>query len=96
LPGYWYFSGTGSPNQDAGLNPRLRMDGNGRLLPDTVRSTDNRELYGGANRVWTANVPGSNDRYVALFNRGGASSSRAPAAPVPTSTGNAPRYSRGK
>ena len=35
----WYYpgSGTGSPNQDANLNPRLRMDGNGRLLPDTVR-----------------------------------------------------------
>jgi alpha-galactosidase len=35
----WYYpgSGTGSPNQDANLNPRLRMDANGRLLPDTVR-----------------------------------------------------------
>jgi alpha-galactosidase len=35
----WYYpgSGTGSPNQDANLNPRLRMDGNGRLLPDTTR-----------------------------------------------------------
>lgn len=35
----WYYpgSGTGSPNQNASLQPRLRMDGNGRLLPDTVR-----------------------------------------------------------
>lgn len=35
----WYYpgSGTGSPNQDADLNPRLRMDANGRLLPDTTR-----------------------------------------------------------
>ncbi len=35
----WYFPGrhTGSPNQDANLNPRLRMDANGRLLPDTTR-----------------------------------------------------------
>ena len=35
----WYYpgSGTGSPNQDANLQPRLRMDSNGRLLPDTVR-----------------------------------------------------------
>jgi alpha-galactosidase len=35
----WYYpgSGTGSPNQDANLNPRLRMDANGRLLPDTTR-----------------------------------------------------------
>jgi hypothetical protein len=35
----WYYpgSGTGSPNQDANLQPRLRMDANGRLLPDTTR-----------------------------------------------------------
>jgi len=35
----WYYpgSGSGSPNQDANLQPRLRMDGNGRLLPDTAR-----------------------------------------------------------
>jgi hypothetical protein len=35
----WYYpgSGTGSPNQNASLQPRLRMDGNGRLLPDTTR-----------------------------------------------------------
>jgi alpha-galactosidase len=35
----WYYPGahTGSPNQDGNLNPRLRMDGNGRLLPDTTR-----------------------------------------------------------
>jgi hypothetical protein len=35
----WYYpgSGSGSPNQDANLNPRLRMDANGRLLPDTTR-----------------------------------------------------------
>lgn len=35
----WYYpgSGTGSPNQDANFQPRLRMDANGRLLPDTTR-----------------------------------------------------------
>lgn len=35
----WYYPGqhNNSPNQDANLNPRLRMDGNGRLLPDTTR-----------------------------------------------------------
>jgi alpha-galactosidase len=35
----WYYPGahTGSPNQDGNLNPRLRMDANGRLLPDTTR-----------------------------------------------------------
>ena len=35
----WYYpgSGTGSPNQTADLQPRLRLDGNGRPLPDTVR-----------------------------------------------------------
>jgi|GEM_PF-456094 len=34
----WYYpgSGTGSPNQ-TNLQPALRMDANGRLLPDTVR-----------------------------------------------------------
>lgn len=35
----WYYPGqhNGSPNQDANLKPRLRMDGNGRLLPDITR-----------------------------------------------------------
>ena len=35
----WYYPGqhNSSPNQDANLNPRLRMDANGRLLPDTTR-----------------------------------------------------------
>ncbi|MFF3438804.1 RICIN domain-containing protein [Streptosporangium sp. NPDC002721] len=35
----WYYPGqhNGSPNQDANLQPRLRMDANGRLLPDTTR-----------------------------------------------------------
>jgi hypothetical protein len=35
----WYYPGrhNNSPNQDGNLNPRLRMDGNGRLLPDTTR-----------------------------------------------------------
>ncbi|MEU8212987.1 alpha-galactosidase [Micromonospora sp. NPDC049044] len=35
----WYYPGqhNNSPNQDANLNPRLRMDANGRLLPDTTR-----------------------------------------------------------
>ncbi|MFI9638666.1 alpha-galactosidase [Micromonospora sp. NPDC051925] len=35
----WYYPGqhNGSPNQDANRQPRLRMDANGRLLPDTTR-----------------------------------------------------------
>jgi len=35
----WYYpgSGTGSPNQTADLSPTLRMDANGRLLPDLTR-----------------------------------------------------------
>jgi alpha-galactosidase len=35
----WYFPGrhNNSPNQDSNLQPRLRMDANGRLLPDTTR-----------------------------------------------------------
>ncbi|WP_112263762.1 alpha-galactosidase [Lentzea terrae] len=35
----WYYPGrhNSSPNQDGNLNPRLRMDANGRLLPDTTR-----------------------------------------------------------
>lgn len=35
----WYYpgTGTGSPNQGANFQPRLRMDANGRLLPDTTR-----------------------------------------------------------
>jgi hypothetical protein len=35
----WYYPGqhNGSPNQNANLQPRLRMDANGRLLPDTTR-----------------------------------------------------------
>ncbi|MEK8110118.1 hypothetical protein NKG94_48995 [Micromonospora sp. M12] len=32
-------------------------------------SANNRQLYGGSQQVWTADVPGSNHRYVALFNR---------------------------
>ncbi|MEU0551404.1 RICIN domain-containing protein [Micromonospora sp. NPDC005979] len=35
----WYYPGrhNNSPNQDSNLQPRLRMDANGRLLPDTTR-----------------------------------------------------------
>jgi hypothetical protein len=35
----WYYPGrhNGSPNQDANLQPRLRLDANGRMLPDTTR-----------------------------------------------------------
>src|SRR5262245_62411702 len=35
----WYYpgSGTGSPNQNASLQPRLRMDANGRLLRSEER-----------------------------------------------------------
>jgi hypothetical protein len=49
----------------------LALMTNAAVMAVDQNSTGNRELYGGTNRVWTANVPGSDDRYVALFNRGG-------------------------
>jgi alpha-galactosidase len=51
----------------------LALMTNAAVLAVDQKSTDNRQLYGGTNLVWTANVPGGNDKYVALFNRGGAS-----------------------
>jgi hypothetical protein len=44
---------------------------NPRVLAVDQSSTNNRQLVGGPRQAWAADVPGSNDRYVALFNRDG-------------------------
>ncbi|MEU4449257.1 alpha-galactosidase [Actinosynnema sp. NPDC050801] len=49
----------------------LALMTNSAVLAVDQHSTNNRRLYGGTQEVWTADVPGSADRYVALFNRGG-------------------------
>ncbi|WP_117214735.1 alpha-galactosidase [Allorhizocola rhizosphaerae] len=48
----------------------LALMTNAAVLAVNQRSTNNRELHGGPSCVWTADVPGTNDKYVALFNRG--------------------------
>jgi hypothetical protein len=47
----------------------LALMTNAAVLAVDQNSTNNRQLYGGSTQVWTADVPGTNDRYVALFNR---------------------------
>jgi alpha-galactosidase len=47
----------------------LALMTNAAVLAVNQNSTNNRQLYGGSRQVWTADVPGSNHRYVALFNR---------------------------
>jgi hypothetical protein len=47
----------------------LALMTNAAVLAVDQNSTNNRQLYGGTRQVWTADVPGTNDRYVALFNR---------------------------
>jgi hypothetical protein len=42
---------------------------NAAVLAVDQNSTNNRQLYGGIRQVWAADVPGTNHRYVALFNR---------------------------
>ena len=55
----WYYpgSGTGSPNQDANLQPRLRMDANGRLLPDTDPVPVGQPAPTGSSRWPTTSTP---------------------------------------
>lgn len=47
----------------------LALMTNDAVLAVNQNSTNNRQLYGGSRQVWTADVPGTNHRYVALFNR---------------------------
>ena len=47
----------------------LALMTNAAVLAVDQNSTNNRQLYGGTRQVWTADVPGTNHRYVALFNR---------------------------
>jgi alpha-galactosidase len=47
----------------------LALMTNAAVLAVDQNSTNNRQLTGGTRQVWTADVPGSNHRYVALFNR---------------------------
>lgn len=50
----------------------LALMTNAAVLAVDQNSTNNRQLYGGTRQVWTADVPGTDHRYVALFNREGA------------------------
>ncbi|BCB90743.1 RICIN domain-containing protein [Phytohabitans suffuscus] len=50
----------------------LALMTNAAVLAVDQRSANNRQLYGGTRQVWTADVPGTGDKYVALFNREGA------------------------
>ena len=47
----------------------LALMTNAAVLAVDQNSTNNRQLTGGARQVWTADVPGTNHKYVALFNR---------------------------
>ena len=47
----------------------LALMTNAAVLAVDQNSANNRQLTGGTRQVWVADVPGSNDRYVALFNR---------------------------
>jgi len=53
----------------------LALMTNAAVLAVDQRSANNRQLYGGTRQVWAADVPGTNERYVALFNREGAAAS---------------------
>ena len=50
----------------------LALMTNAAVLAVDQRSTNNRQLYGGSKQVWAADVPGTDEKYVALFNRGDA------------------------
>jgi alpha-galactosidase len=50
----------------------LALMTNAAVLAVDQNSTNNRQLYGGTFQVWAADAPGSANRYVALFNRSGA------------------------
>src|SRR5688500_6841079 len=47
----------------------LALMTNAAVMSVDQNSTNNRQLVGGSRQVWAADIPGSNDRYVALFNR---------------------------
>ncbi|HEU5471968.1 MAG TPA: RICIN domain-containing protein [Actinophytocola sp.] len=47
----------------------LAMMTNAAVLAVDQNSTNNRQLTGGNRPVWTADVPGTNHRYLAVFNR---------------------------
>ncbi|XVS61534.1 alpha-galactosidase [Actinosynnema sp. CA-299493] len=48
----------------------LALMTNAAVLAVDQHSLDNRQLFAGTHTAWTANVPGSADKYLALFNRG--------------------------
>jgi alpha-galactosidase len=48
----------------------LALMTNAAVLAVDQHSTDNRQLFSGTSTAWTANAPGSQDKYLALFNRG--------------------------
>jgi alpha-galactosidase len=50
----------------------LALMTNAAVIGVDQNSTNNRQLTGGTRQVWAADVPGSTDRYVAMFNRDGA------------------------
>jgi hypothetical protein len=47
----------------------LALMTNAAVLAVDQNSTNNRQLYAGTRQVWTADVPGTSHKYVALFNR---------------------------
>jgi alpha-galactosidase len=50
----------------------LALMTNAAVLAVDQNSANNRQLVGGTRQVWTADVPGTDHKYVALFNREGA------------------------
>ncbi|MGM1064808.1 glycoside hydrolase family 27 protein [Saccharothrix sp. Mg75] len=52
----------------------LALMTNAAVLAVDQHSTGNRQLFAGTHTAWTADAPGGRDRYVALFNRGGGTS----------------------
>lgn len=49
----------------------LALMTNAAVMAVDQNSTNNRQLVGGNRQAWAADIPGSNDKYVALFNRDG-------------------------
>ncbi|GIF02414.1 hypothetical protein Ari01nite_98780 [Paractinoplanes rishiriensis] len=49
----------------------LALMTNAAVLAVDQNSTNNRQLTGGTRQVWSADVPGTTDKYIALFNREG-------------------------
>jgi hypothetical protein len=47
---------------------------NAAVIAVDQNSTNNRQITGGTLQVWAADIPGSTDKYVALFNRSSAAS----------------------